>query len=66
LLPVAGFLLAVALLDDIRSLGTPRASWAAVLLFSHLAVLTIACVLLQRPSGRGPDVAADRATAPAP
>ena len=64
LLPVAAFLIAVALLDDIRSLGTPRGSWAAVLLFSHLAVLTIACVLLQPPSGRDQGVAADRAGVP--
>jgi hypothetical protein len=45
LLPVPTFLIAVAFLDDIRSLGTPHGAWTAVLLFSHLAVLTLACTI---------------------
>lgn len=48
LLPVPLFLLAVTFLDDIRNLGTPRGAWTAVLLFSHLAVLTIACAIPHR------------------
>ncbi len=60
LLPVPAFLVAVALLDDIRNLGTPRGAWIVVLLFSHLAVLTIACAIPRRASGRDPRVAGRR------
>lgn len=48
LLPVPAFLIAVTFLDDIRNLGTPRGAWTAVLLFSHLAVLTLACAIPHR------------------
>jgi hypothetical protein len=48
LLPVPLFFLAVIFLDDIRTLGTPRGSWTVVLLFSHLAVLTLACTIPRR------------------
>jgi hypothetical protein len=48
LLPVPAFLIAVLLLSDIRDLLTPGGAWMVVLLFSHLAVLTIACVIPQR------------------
>lgn len=55
-LPVPLFLLAVLLLDDIRSLGTPRGTWTVVLLFSHLAVLTLACAVPHRPGPAGSEV----------
>lgn len=47
-LPVPLFLLAVTFLDDIRELATPRGAWTVVLLFSHLAVLTLACAVPHR------------------
>jgi hypothetical protein len=50
-LPVPAFFAAVAVADgSLRELGTPRVAWVTVLLFSHLAVLTIACVIPQRMS----------------
>jgi hypothetical protein len=48
-LPVPTFLLAVTFLDDIRNLGTPHGAWLTILLFSHIAVLTIACAIPRRP-----------------
>lgn len=45
LLPVPLFLLAVTLLDDIGELATPHGAWTVVLLFSHLAVLTLVCAI---------------------
>jgi hypothetical protein len=48
LLPLPAFLIAVVLLSDIRGLLTPGGAWTVVLLFSHLAVLTIACVIPHR------------------
>lgn len=57
LLPVPLFLLVVTVLDDIRSLGTPRGAWMAVLLFSHLAVLTLACTIPRRETASTPATA---------
>jgi hypothetical protein len=52
-LPVPMFFAAVAIADgSLRELGTPRAAWTALLLFSLLAVLTVACVIPQRISDR--------------
>ena len=49
LLPVPAYFAAVAVADgSLRELGGPRAAWVTVLLFSLLAVLTIACVIPQR------------------
>jgi hypothetical protein len=48
LLPVPAYVIAVALLDDVRRLTTPRGAWTAVLLFALLAVFTIACSLPHR------------------
>lgn len=48
LLPVPAFLLAVTILADIRSIGTPHGAWTAVLFFSHVAVLTLACAVPHR------------------
>ena len=53
LLPVPAFLIAVLVLSDIRDLLTPAGSWMVVLLFSHLAVLTVACVIPQRETAVG-------------
>ena len=65
LLPVPVFLIAVAFLDDIRTLSTPRGTWMAVLLFSHLAVLTLACALPRRaPEVVTPSEARDTAVGP--
>ena len=48
-LPVPAYFAAVAVADgSLRELGGPRAAWVTVLLFSLLAVLTIACVIPQR------------------
>jgi hypothetical protein len=48
-LPIPAFLIAVAIADgSLRELGTPRAAWTMALLFSLLAVLTVACVIPQR------------------
>lgn len=55
LLPVPLFLLAVTFLDDIRSLGTPRGAWTAVMLFALLAVLTLACAIPRRPPSALPE-----------
>jgi hypothetical protein len=49
LLPVPTFFAAVAISDgNLQAFASPRAVWVAVLLFSLLAVLTIACVIPQR------------------
>ena len=48
-LPVPIFLLAVTFLDAIRNLGTPHGAWLTILLFSHIAVLTLACTIPRRP-----------------
>jgi hypothetical protein len=48
-LPVPTFFAAVAIADgSLRELGTPQAAWTTVLLFSLLAVLTVACVIPRR------------------
>lgn len=47
-LPVPAYVIAMALLDDVGLLLTPRGAWAAVLLFSLLAVLTLACAVPHR------------------
>lgn len=52
-LPVPLFLLAMTILDDIRELATPRGTWTVVLLFSHLAVLTLACAVPHRALANG-------------
>ena len=48
LVPVPLYLLLVTFLDDVHTLATPRGAWQAVLLFSLLAVLTLACVIPHR------------------
>lgn len=49
MLPVPAYFAAVAVADgSLRELGGPGAAWVSVLLFSLLAVLTIACVIPQR------------------
>ncbi|GAA4703681.1 hypothetical protein GCM10023215_49050 [Pseudonocardia yuanmonensis] len=63
LLPLPAYVLAVALLDDLRSLATPRGAWTAVLLFSCYAVLVVACAIPHRPVG--PDVGAAAPAVPA-
>jgi hypothetical protein len=57
LLPVPTFFLAVPLLDDVRSvsISTAGGAWIVVLLFSHLAVLTVACVIPRRAMSPVPD-----------
>lgn len=50
LLPVPGYVLAVIFLDDAGRLATPRGVWTAVLLFSLLAVLTVASAIPHRAS----------------
>ena len=58
-LPVPAYFAAVAVADgSLRELGGPRAAWVTVLLFSLLAVLTIACVIPQRLSATVPVEAA--------
>jgi hypothetical protein len=47
-LPVPAFFAAVAWFGDLSELANPRGTWIPVLLFSHLAVLTIACVIPRR------------------
>lgn len=47
-LPVPAYLAAVYFLDDIGTLATPRGLWTAILLFSLLAVLTLACAIPHR------------------
>lgn len=54
LLPVPAYLIAVALLDDFSRLATPRGAWAAVLIFSLIAVLTFACAIPHRLTAPGP------------
>jgi hypothetical protein len=49
-LPVPAFFAAVAWFGDLSELANPRGTWITVLLFSLLAVLTIACVIPQRMS----------------
>lgn len=68
-LPVPIFLIAVTFLDDIRNLGTPHGVWTAVLLFSHLAVLTLACAIPHRapevvPRPEAPDARSRGAAVP--
>jgi hypothetical protein len=49
LLPVPTFFTAVAIADgNLEAFGSPRTVWITVLLFSLLAVLTVACVIPQR------------------
>ncbi len=49
MLPVPEYFAAVAVADSsLRDLGGPRAAWTTVLLFTLLAVLTVACVIPQR------------------
>lgn len=48
LLPVPLYLALVYYLDDIGTLATPRGLWTAILLFSLLAVLTLACAIPHR------------------
>jgi hypothetical protein len=49
LLPVPTFFAAVAISDgNLQAFGTSRTVWITVLLFSLLAVLTVACVIPQR------------------
>ena len=48
LLPVPAYVTAMALLDDIRRLTTPRGAWTAVLIFALLAVFMIACSIPHR------------------
>jgi hypothetical protein len=58
-LPVPAYFAAVAVADgSLRELGGPRSAWITVLLFSLLAVLTIACVIPQRLSATVPVEAA--------
>jgi hypothetical protein len=58
-LPIPAFLIAVAIADgSLRELGTPRAAWTMVLLFSLLAVLTVACVIPRRVPDPVPATAA--------
>lgn len=57
-LPVPAFFAAVAVVDrSLRELGGPRAAWIAVLLFSLLAVLTVACAIPQRVPDPVPETA---------
>ena len=48
LLPVPAFFVAVALLGGLDDFTDPRTVWVTVLLFSLLAVLTVACVIPRR------------------
>ena len=50
LLPVPTYAILLILLDDVRELATPHGAWVSVLLFSLLAVFTLACSIPYRAS----------------
>ncbi len=50
ILPVPTYLAIVILLNRVHELATPRGLWVSVLLFSLLAVFTIACSIPRRPT----------------
>lgn len=54
---VPAYAIAVLLLDDLRTLATPRGVWPSVLLFSCYAVLIIACSIPHRAVVQGPQPA---------
>lgn len=47
-LPVPTYVVLVYVVDDIHGLATPRGAWVTVLLFSLLAVFTLACSIPYR------------------